>query len=400
MIATHEDEDPGPLPAATLEALDAATAAIAEAVSLDAVLQVIADRIRPLVGARYAALGIVRPDQRIARFITSGMDVDTRRAIGPPPTGHGLLGLLIRERRSIRVDDVMSDPRRSGFPPNHPPMHSFLGVPVVLGDQPVGNLYLTEKIDAPRFSLADQALVETFARQAAMAIHTARLHADLEQLAVLRERERIGRDLHDGIIQSLYGVGLFLEDVPDIMTSDQDEAAARVDRAIDAIHGSIRDIRGFILGLHDDPDGGTDLVDGIRRLGEELRRASAASIAVEVAPDAHQDLARLDATHDRELLSILREAVSNVARHAGARNVQLRLSTDADGLELAVIDDGRGFDAARATPGGHHGIANMRARATAVGATLDLTSEPGSGTQVRLRRPWPQAEQEDDVHDA
>ncbi len=397
MAGTHEDADeaPGPLRAATLEALDAATAAIAEAVSLDAVLQVIADRIRPLVGARYAALGIVRPDQRIARFITSGMDAETRRAIGPLPTGHGLLGLLIRERQSIRVDDVMSDPRRSGFPPNHPPMHSFLGVPVVLGDRPVGNLYLTEKIDAPRFSLADQRLVETFARQAAMAIHTARLHTDLEQLAVLRERERIGRDLHDGVIQSLYGVGLFLEDVPDMMTTDQDEAAARVDRAIDAIHGSIRDIRGFILGLHDDPDGGTDLAAGLRRLAEELRRASPAEVTVETAHDAHVDPAVA-----RELLSIVREAVSNVARHARARHIELRLVEAAETMEVVVSDDGCGFDPIRATPAGHHGITNMRARASAVGATLELTSAPGTGTQVRVWWRRTHGEQEDDDHDA
>src|SRR5262245_53814380 len=138
-----EDEEPlEPLPPETLEALDAATAAIAGAVSLDEVLQVIVDRIRPLVAARYAALGIVRPDQRISRFITSGIDEQTRQAIGAYPRGHGILGLLIRERRSIRLDDVMQDPRRFGFPPNHPPMHSFLGVPVMLVDQPVGNLYL------------------------------------------------------------------------------------------------------------------------------------------------------------------------------------------------------------------------------------------------------------------
>lgn len=189
------------------------------------------------------------PDRRIARFITSGIDDESRHAIGRPPQGHGILGLLITEQMSIRIDDVMSDPRRFGFPPGHPPMHSFLGVPVVLAGRPVGNLYLTGKIGAPRFSLADQRLVETFALQAAMAIHTARLHDGLARLTLLQERERIGRDLHDGIIQGLYAVGLSLEDVPELMALDRPEAEARIDRAIDAIHGSIRDIRGFIFGL-------------------------------------------------------------------------------------------------------------------------------------------------------
>lgn len=377
---TDEDEVVTELPAETLEALDAATASIAAAVSLDEVLQVITDRIRPLVGARYAALGIVRPDQRISRFITSGISDEQRRAIGAPPRGHGILGLLIRERRSIRLDDVMSDPRGYGFPPNHPPMHSFLGVPVVLADQPVGNLYLTEKIDAPRFTLADQRLVETFARQAAMAIHTARMHDDLERLAVLQERERIGQDLHDGIIQALYGVGLFLEDVPELIDTDRAEAEARVDRAIDAIHESIRDIRGFIFGLRGE-EGTTNggLAEGLARLCEELRRGSAAQVAVQAPVDPP-----MDAEDVAQVLRLAREALSNVARHSAASHVQVTLEAREDGTELRIIDDGRGFDRSIAPPPGHHGLGNMRARAAELGATLDVDSRPGGGTTVRL----------------
>lgn len=373
------DEPTEPLPPETLEALDAATAAIAGAVSLDDVLQVIVDRIRPLVGARYAALGIVRPDQRISRFITSGLDDDARRAIGAPPSGHGILGLIIRERRSIRIDDVMADARRHGFPPDHPAMHSFLGVPVVLADQPVGNLYLTEKVGAPRFSMADQRLVETFARQAAMAIHTARLHDDLERLAVLQERERIGQDLHDGIIQALYGVGLFLEDVPELIDSDRPEAEARVDRAIDAIHESIRDIRGFIFGLRD-ADGREDgLAEGLRRLGSELARGSSAAVVVHAPADP-----AMDAADVAQLLRFAREALSNVARHASATHVEVALDARADGTELRIADDGRGFDTSAAPPPGHHGLGNMRARAVELGATLVVDSRPGGGTTVRL----------------
>lgn len=373
------DEVLEPLPAETLEALDAAAAAIAGAVSLDDVLQVITDRIRPLVGARYVALGIVRPDQTISKFITSGIDDATRRAIGDPPRGHGILGLLLRERRSIRIDDVMTDPRRYGFPPNHPPMHSFLGVPVVLGDRSVGNLYMTEKVDAPRFSLADQRLVETFARQAAMAIHTARLHDDLERLAVLQERERIGQDLHDGIIQALYGVGLFLEDVPELMETDRPEAEARVDRAIDSIHESIRDIRSFIFGLRDEATAEDSLAEGLRRLGAELARGSSAAVTVRAPVDPPMDAADV-----AQVLRFTREALSNVARHASATSVEVVLDARSDGAELRVIDDGRGFDLSAAPLPGHHGLGNMRARAVELGATLEVTSRPGGGTTVRL----------------
>ncbi len=376
---TEEEGALEQLPAETLEALDAATAAIAGARSLDDVLQVITDRIRPLVGARYAALGIVRPDQRISRFITSGVDEAQRRSIGAPPSGHGILGLLIRERRSIRIDDVMTDERRYGFPPNHPPMHSFLGVPVVLADQPVGNLYMTEKVDGPRFSLADQRLVETFARQAAMAIHTARLHDDLERLAVLQERERIGQDLHDGIIQALYGVGLFLEDVPELIDTDRPEAEARVDRAIDAIHESIRDIRVFIFGLRDEDAGEDGLADGLRRLGTELARGSSAAVTVRAPVDPAMDPADV-----AQVLRFTREALSNVARHAAASNVEVSLEARPDGAELRIVDDGHGFDASAAAPPGHHGLGNMRARAVELGATLEVDSRPGAGTTVRL----------------
>ncbi len=381
-VRSEQEGSLATLPAETLEALDAATAAIASAVSLDDVLQVITDRIRPLVGARYAALGIVRPDLRISRFITSGLDEQERRVIGSPPQGHGILGLLIRERRSVRIDDVMTDPRAHGFPPGHPPMHSFLGVPVVLADRPVGNLYLTEKVGAPRFTLADERLVETFARQAAMAIHTARLHDDLGRLALLQERERIGQDLHDGIIQALYGVGLFLEDVPELMDTDRPEAEARVDRAIDAIHESIRDIRGFIFGLRGDDEVEGTLADGVRRLGEELERGSSATVLVRAMGDP-----RIDSADVAQILRLTREALSNVARHAAATHVEVVVRAYDDRVELRITDDGSGFDTSAPPRPGHHGLGNMRARALELGATLTVESHPGTGTTVRLSVP-------------
>jgi signal transduction histidine kinase len=370
------------LPVSALEALDAAAAAIAGEVSLEGVLQVIADRLRPLVDASYAALGIVGPDRKIVRFITSGVDEATRQEIGAPPRGHGILGLLISDQQSLRIDDVMSDPRRYGFPPGHPPMHSFLGVPVVLGGRPVGNLYLTGKIGAPRFTMADQRLVETFARQAAMAIHTARLHDGLARMTLLQERERIGRDLHDGVIQALYAVGLSLEDVPEMMALDRRDGEARIDRAIDDIHRTIRDIRGFIFGLRSDEVDEVDVGAGLEGLAAELTRGTSMAIEVDI-----QDEPALDPTDARHLLQIAREALSNAARYSGATTVNVSLALTGDVLELRLTDDGRGFDPATATRPGHQGIGNMRARALSLGATLDITSEPGAGATVCLRVP-------------
>jgi len=266
-------------------------------------------------------------------------------------------------------------------------MHSFLGVPVVLAGRPVGNLYLTDKIGAPRFSMADQRLVETFARQAAMAIHTARLHDGLGRLALLQERERIGRDLHDGIIQSLYAVGLSLEDVPVLMALDRVVGEARIDRAIDAIHDSIRDIRGFIFGLRTDDVEHVDLGEGMRRLAAELGRSATMSIDVRI-----RNKPSLDPTDSRHVLQIAREALSNAARYSGAETISVSMAVIRDVLELRVVDDGRGFEAANPALPGHQGIGNMRARAVSLGGTLDLVSAPGAGTSVTLRIPGVSAE--------
>ncbi len=296
------------------DALDAATRAIAGLVSADDVLQVIVDQVRPLVGARYAALGTVDDHAVIERFITSGMDPETRASIGPLPEGHGFIGLIVAENRSLRIPDIEQDPRRHGFPPNHPPMHSFLGVPVTIKGRSVGNLYLTDKHGGGEFTAADQQLVETFARHAAIAIENARLHEQVQRLAVVDERERISRDLHDGIIQSIYGVGLSLEDVPELMDDDPDEVVRRVERAIDSLHLTIRDIRNFIFGLRPELLEGTTLVAGLAAIVEELRHNS--MIDVELGRSRSSDEPAGD--DDRQLLGIVNEALSNVARHSGA----------------------------------------------------------------------------------
>ena len=254
-------QDPASLP--VFEALDAATRAIAGLVSVDEVLQVIVDQVRPLVGAQYAALGIVDESGVIERFITSGMDDETRARIGALPRGHGFLGLIIEENLAFRIPDINVDRRRYGFPPNHPPMTTFLGVPVTVKGRSVGNLYLTNKAGGQEFNEGDEQIVESFARHAGIAIDNARLHEMVKGLAILDERERIGKDLHDGIIQNIYAVGLSLEDVPELMDEDRDEVVRRVERAIDSLHHTIRDIRNFIFELRPQLLGGMSLLAGL-----------------------------------------------------------------------------------------------------------------------------------------
>ncbi|HKZ90882.1 MAG TPA: GAF domain-containing sensor histidine kinase [Candidatus Limnocylindrales bacterium] len=364
-----------------LEALDAATVAISQELSLERVLQIIVDSVRPLVGASYAALGI--PDERgsTERFITSGISEGVRRAIGQPPRGHGLLGVIIREGRPCRVTDIAADPRSVGFPPHHPPMHSFLGVPVRVEGRVIGNLYLTDKAGGRPFSEDDERLVESFARHAGLAIHNARMHEELRQLAVLQERERIAQDLHDGSIQSLYGVSLALEDTAELMQTDPAMATQRIDRAIETIHGTIQEIRDFILGL--DPEARTtmDLLAGLTALTDEFERSTLIDVELSSDPEVP-----LDPDETLQLIQLTREAMSNVARHAQASKVSVNVEDRRDALRLSIIDDGRGFDTREGQRPGHHGLTNMHARAESLGGSLTIVSGH-DGTRVVFEMP-------------
>jgi len=160
--------------------------------SLDALLQRLVETAAELTGARYAALGVIdRAGQSLERFFTAGIDEETRSAIGDVPSGRGILGVLIREARPLRLRDIAEDPRSVGFPRNHPPMRSFLGVPIVLRGVAYGNLYLTEKAEGAEFSAADEELTQLLAAQAAVAIENARLYESstrwLRQLESLNE---------------------------------------------------------------------------------------------------------------------------------------------------------------------------------------------------------------------
>ena len=373
-----------PWESGVIDAFESATRAIAELRSVDEILQVIVDRVRPLVGARYAALGTVDGDGVIERFITSGIDAETRRRIGPLPRGHGFLGLIVRENRSFRIPDIAVDPRRFGFPPHHPPMHCFLGVPVHVKGRSVGNLYLTDKAGATEFSEVDQRLVEAFAVHAGIAIENARLHEQVQRLAIVDERERISNELHDSIIQSLYAVGLSLEDVPDLLEDDPAEVERRVERAIDSLHLTIRDIRNFIFGLRPELLGGTTLLSGLAAILEEFRHNSLIDVELDAA-DAPREPGGEATAH---LLGIVNEALSNIARHSGASRATVRLGGAADDgtFRLVISDNGHGFDPSAPGALGHVGLVNMRSRCATIGATMDIVSG-ATGTTIEIRLP-------------
>jgi signal transduction histidine kinase len=365
-----------------LASVQEAATELSSARELRALLQQFVELSMRITSARYGALAIRRGDGSIEEFITAGVTEDEVARIGHPPVGLGLLGVNIYEGTAVRVREIGLDERSYGFPPNHPPMKSLLGVPVVSKGEIIGNLYLADKTTAVEFSDMDEEMVRLFAAHAAAAVTNTRLEAQLRGLAVLEERERIGMDLHDGIIQSIYSVGLKLEGAGEDVTAAPGEARRTIDEAIEDLGGVIRDVRSYIMDLQ--PTGlGDDLIAALRALADDFRAHSLIDINVD-APAEPPPL-----TEERRTLifHIAQEALSNARRHSKATQVRLSLTAVDSGIRLEVADNGIGFDdEAEASPD-HRGIRNMAARARAAGSTLSVDSTPASGTLVRLDVP-------------
>ncbi|MBE2222524.1 MAG: GAF domain-containing protein, partial [Anaerolineae bacterium] len=265
-----------------LSALNQAALAIAAELSLEKVLKQIVDSARDLAEAQYAAIGVPNAEGQLETFVHSGMPTALAEKIPSLPQGHGLLGALIAEERPIRIPRIGDDPRSVGFPQHHPPMESFLGVPVVAGDRVLGNLYLTNKLDAVEFSESDQELVEMLAAHVAIAIQNARLYEQVGRLAIVDERARIGMDLHDGVIQSIYAVGLILESTRlEIQKSNVEPADQLLAHAIGGLNDTIRDIRNFILDLRPHRFSG-NLDQGLSRLVREFQANTMVPVNLDV----------------------------------------------------------------------------------------------------------------------
>jgi len=189
-----------------------AVLSISADLDLATVLQRIIEAAMDLVDARYGAIGVLDESKTgLSEFVTSGIDPEVHKAIGDLPKGHGILGLLILDPKPIRLPDLHEHPDSYGFPPHHPPMRSFLGVPILVRQEVFGNLYLTDKQSAEVFSDVDEELTIALAGAAAVAIENARLHARVGELVLLEDRERIAKDLHDTVIQRLFATGLSLQ---------------------------------------------------------------------------------------------------------------------------------------------------------------------------------------------
>lgn len=365
-----------------LEALLSASLIVGSDLDLDAILHRIIEQAAILARARYGALGVLDDTgDSLARFVTVGLtDLQITR-IGAFPTGKGVLGLLIREPAPIRLADISAHTASVGFPAGHPPMKSFLGVPVRIRDVVYGNLYLTDKQGEDEFNSEDEELVSQLAAAAGIAIENARLHEKVQQLAMADDRERIARDLHDTVIQRLFAIGLSLQSV--VPQVHDDGAARRIEESVVNLDETIRQVRTAIFSLEAAPETRTGLrarvlaatAAATKALGFEPQVRFAGAIDSQVGDDVAD-----------VLLASLQELLSNVAHHARATRCAIEVSLEQGHLNVEVVDDGVGLP-----PGGPAtkgtGIPGIVRLTTSMGGSCVVRNAPSGGTAITWRVP-------------
>jgi two-component system sensor histidine kinase DevS len=537
-----------------LIALHQASLELVKDVSLETLLERIATVACEQAEARYAALGVLDDDGKLEKFIAVGMSEAEMKHIAHPPVGKGLIGELMNAKEPLRVPVIENHPRSYGFPPHHPQMTSFLGVPIRTGERQLGQIYLTDKIGAAEFNEDDEKIIQMLAayaaaaiqnarlykhlkerdialtrrsedltlmndfastltasleldeilnktlalvmnymkveageiflleddqktlrlvlhrgqaaeafwtrnrfkmnegfiglvaknrepiishnlaneahflrdsvvkagfRQiaciplestenmvgvlsvatrnkspiderdirlltavanwAALAIENARLHQNARRLAVLEERERIGMDLHDGIIQSIFGVGLSLENISHLVKENPRKAQEGIKHTIDDLNQTIRDLRAYILDLRPRQLNGEGLMDGLRRLITEYR---AHTLAEAVLTGPKESLDDMPQSHALAMFHICQEALANAAKHAAAKRVEVSVWVTSDRVLMEIKDNGRGFEVEKMNSSLGHGLANMQTRARNVGGEVDISSARNEGTTV------------------
>jgi len=348
---------------------------------LPALLHHIVEEARSMTNARYGALGVLDEEGTgLAQFITVGLPIEEVERIGAPPTGKGVLGLLIVDPKPIRLSDLSSHPESFGFPANHPSMESFLGVTIRVRGRSYGNLYLTEKMGWSEFTRDDEALVAALSIAAGFAIENARLHQRAQEVAVYEERDRLARDLHDTVIQRLFAVGLSLQSMASTPSAEQ--IVDRLDGAIRDIDDTIRQVRTTIFGL-----GSAGFGRGIRATVLSLVRELTPVVGsnIEVSFHGPVDSAIPDRVAEH-LLATVREALTNIGRHAEATKARLDLTVAKGVCSLEVVDNGRGIGDQPSGQGGL-GLVNLRSRAEKLHGSFTVESPAGGGTSLTWQVP-------------
>lgn len=364
--------------------LAAITEAVASGRSLKDVLTRLAEAAKEISGASYAAIGIPEPEgDAFAAFIHVGMSDELVAEMGPLPRTHGMLDAMLHDPEPVRLPDVKKDRRfRGWWPQAHPPMSSFLGVPIVNDGEVVGAFYLTDKVGAAEFTDDDQSGIALLASHAAAAIDAAGMFEDSRSLAMSEERERLARELHDALNQSLFSLSLTARAAARHIATDPGRAAEELSEIAVLSRQAMAELRAVVDGLRT-PDVERDgLVPAIRSLAELLSRVH--HIEIEVVADGEPGL---EGRAEHEVFRIVQEALTNAVRHSQADNVTVSVA-NGEGLAVTIRDDGQGFEPQeRNVRGKRLGLTSMRDRASGLGGRLTIDSAPGQGATVRLEVP-------------
>jgi len=290
----------------------------------------------------------------------------------------GFIGIVAKTGEPLVSHDLSKDLRfvreavvKAGF-------QQIACIPLESTENMVGVLSVATRSKSP-IDERDIRLLTAVANWAALAIENARLHQNARRLAVLEERERIGMDLHDGIIQSIFGVGLSLENISHLVKENPQKAQEGIAHAIDDLNKTIRDLRAYILDLRPRQLNDENLMDGLRRLITEYRAHTLAEAVLTGPKDPLDDLPQ---SYALALFHICQEALANAAKHAAAKHLEVSVLVTSERVVMEVQDNGRGFDTKLMNSSLGHGLANMQTRARNVGGEVDITSARNEGTTV------------------
>ncbi|GAB3873284.1 GAF domain-containing sensor histidine kinase [Dactylosporangium cerinum] len=393
-----------------LREVSTAVLAVTAHLSVREVLQTIVAAARRLLDAEYAALGIPDGNGSFREFLADGLSDAQWRAIGPLPRQHGLLGAMLRDPNPVRSADIRSHPRFEGWPAAHPEMVDFLGMPIIDGDEILGEIFLANKrrqpasptspAAAPRstpprstppgstvrggFDAADEELLRLLAAHAAIAIVNARLYERSRELSIVEERQRIARELHDAVTQKLFSLRLTAEAAAALVTRDPQRAVAELDTVRRLAADATAELKSIVVGLRPADLAGDGLATALQRQAELLDRVHAARIRF-----TGDQVPKLSEERQEAAYRVAQEALHNALRHGDPRHVDIHLRHSGRGFTLSITDDGTGFDTARPlkTAQRRLGLASMRERARSVGGRLTVSSKPGAGTTVTMEVP-------------
>jgi signal transduction histidine kinase len=362
-----------------LQALRAITSDILEGTDTDSLLTSIAEHARELAGANAATI-LTTTSTPGRLVVTAAVGAYAVQVKGQSvPAAKSISGTVMETGKALHTEDAGT--HGGAYQPIIRLGHvgPAIFVPLRVRGRSTGTLMVANTRGGRRFDESTVRLVETFAAQASISIEYARAQADLRRLGLMDERERIAKELHDGIIQSLFAVGMGLQGTA--LMSGSPETAARVEGAVGELDRIIRDLRNYIFGLRPGILADRQLDQAIRALGEEVESTSHIPITIEV--DAALSATLSARSHD--IVQLIREALSNITRHSRAKHAVVRLAAKGSDAMLSIEDDGVGIDVG--APSNGSGMRNMRERAAKIGATLRVSSAIGKGTKLRFAFP-------------